>query len=306
MAWGGRYVDDFIDRGRIKRVIVQGEAAHRMTPEDFNDWYVRNRSGQMVPFSAFASYRWDYGPTRLERFDGIPAMQVQGEAGPGVSSGAAMAEVERIVSELPPGFDIAWAGQSYEERQAGAQVPMLYALSLIVVFLCLAALYESWSIPTAVLMMAPLGILGAVVVTFLRGMERDAFFQVAMLTTVGLSSKNAIMIVEFARQYIVEGLSTTDAILRAVRDRLRPIIMTSLAFGLGVLPLFIATGAGSGAQQAIGTGVIGGMLAGTFLGIFFIPVFFLLVMRLSTRLRGRPPIVPKADAEGASGDQSNA
>ena len=298
IAWGSSYIDDFVDRGRIKRVLVQGDAPYRMTPADFNSWYVRNNQGEMVPFSAFASYRWDYGPSRLERFDGISSMQIQGSAAPGVSSGDAMAEIERIVDTLPPGFAVSWSGQSYEERQAGAQVPLLYTLSLLIVFLCLAALYESWSIPTAVLMMAPLGILGAVLMTFFRGMERDVYFQVAMLTSVGLSSKNAIMIVEFARQYIEHGLDTVQAILRAIRDRLRPIIMTSLAFGFGVLPLFVASGAGSGAQRAIGTGVIGGMLAGTFLGIFFIPVFFLVVVKLSTRLRGRPPIETKTTTEG--------
>ena len=296
VAWGSSYVDDFVDRGRIKRVLVQADAPFRMTPSDFERWYVRNDQGEMVPFSAFGSYRWDYGPARLERFDGIASTQIQGQAAPGVSSGDAMAAVERIASELPGSFQIAWSGQSYEERQAGAQVPLLYTLSLLIVFLCLAALYESWSIPTAVLLMAPLGILGAVLMTWFRGMERDVYFQVAMLTTVGLSSKNAIMIVEFARQYIEQGLDTVQAILRAIRDRLRPIIMTSLAFGFGVLPLFIASGAGSGAQRAIGTGVIGGMLAGTFLGIFFIPVFFLVVVRLSTKLRGRPPIVAKDGA----------
>ena len=302
VAWGGSYIDDFVDRGRIKRVLMQADAPFRMTPQDFNDWYVRNDEGQMVPFSAFASYDWDYGPTRLERFDGIPAMNVQGEAAPGVSSGDAMNEAERLAEELPPGFAISWVGQSYEEREAGAQTPLLYTLSLLIVFLCLAALYESWSIPTAVLMMAPLGILGAVAVTFSRGLERDVYFQVAMLTTVGLSSKNAIMIVEFAKNYMHEGLDSIDAVLHAVRDRLRPIIMTSLAFGFGVLPLFLASGAGSGAQRAIGSGVIGGMLAGTFLGIFFIPVFFVLVVGLSTRLRGRPPIVART-AAGNGGDR---
>jgi multidrug efflux pump len=285
IAWGGSYIDDFVDRGRIKRVLMQADAPFRMTPEDFRHWYVRNRQGEMVPFSTFASWRWDFGPARLERFDGMASMQIQGEAAPGVSSGEAMADVERIVGELPAGLAVAWSGQSYQERQAGAQTTLLYVLSLLLVFLCLAALYESWSIPTAVLMMAPLGVLGAVLMTWLRGMERDVYFQVAMLTTVGLSSKNAIMIVAFAQNYMRDGLDAVDAILRAVRDRLRPIIMTSLAFGFGVLPLFIASGAGSGAQRAIGTGVIGGMLAGTFLGIFFIPVFFLVVIRLAARLR---------------------
>jgi multidrug efflux pump len=279
-AWGGRYIDDFIDRGRIKRVYLQADAPFRMNPDDFKRWSVRNRNGDMVPFSAFASTRWDYASPRLERYNGVPAMQIAGEGVAGVSSGEAMAEVERIAGELPPGFGVEWSGLSYQERQAGAQTPLLYILSLLVVFLCLAALYESWTVPTAVLMVAPLGILGAVLANTFRGMERDVYFQVAMLTTVGLTSKNAILIVEFAKQYLESGMELIEATLQAVRDRLRPILMTSLAFGLGVTPLAIATGAGSGAQRAIGTGVLGGMIVGTLLGIFFIPLFFVVVQRL--------------------------
>jgi len=237
----------------------------------------------MVPFSAFASSYWSYGSPRLERYNGVPAMEIQGEAAPGVSSGEAMIEIERLVDELPQGIGIEWTGLSYQERQAGAQVPLLYTLSLLIVFLCLAALYESWSIPTAVLMVAPLGILGTALAATLRGMERDVYFQVAMLTTVGLSSKNAILIVEFAKENLEKGMGLIESTMHAVRDRLRPILMTSLAFGLGVLPLAIATGAGSGAQRAIGTGVLGGMLAGTFLGIFFIPLFFVVVERVLVR-----------------------
>ena len=285
IAWGGQYIDDFIDRGRVKRVYVQADAPFRMVPEDFQRWYVRNDAGDMVPFSSFATWRWEFGSPRLERFDGIPAVEINGEAAPGVSSGDAMAEVERLVGELPAGYSIAWSGASYQERQAGAQTPLLYTLSVLIVFLCLAALYESWAIPASVMMVVPLGITGAVLATTFRGLERDVYFQVAMLTTVGLSSKNAVLIVEFAKLNLEHGMNLVDSVMHAIRDRLRPIIMTSMAFGLGVLPLALASGAGSGAQRAIGTGVIGGMLAGTFLGIFFVPLFFVLVQRLVRRWR---------------------
>ncbi|KGO98312.1 efflux RND transporter permease subunit [Novilysobacter defluvii] len=290
-AWGGRYIDDFIDRGRVKRVYVQADAPFRMSPEDFNLWSVKNAQGEMVPFSAFATTSWDYGSPRLERYNGVPAMEIQGEAAPGVASGDAMEEIERLVAQLPTGIGMEWTAMSYQERQAGSQTPMLYTLSLLVVFLCLAALYESWSIPTSVLLVAPLGILGAVLFTTFRGYERDVYFQVAMLTTVGLTSKNAILIVEFAKANLQSGMSLIGSIMQAVRDRLRPIIMTSLAFGLGVLPLAIASGAGSGAQRAIGTGVLGGMIVGTFLGVFFIPLFFLVVERIfNPELRKEPLI----------------
>jgi multidrug efflux pump len=284
-AWGGQYIDDFIDRGRVKRVYVQADAPYRMLPEDFNRWTVRNQQGEMVPFAAFASWRWEYGSPRLERFDGAPALEIAGDAAPGVSSGTAMREIERIVADLPRGIGVEWTGQSYQERRAGAQTPMLYTLSLLVVFLCLAALYESWTIPTAVLLVVPLGILGTVLASTLRGMERDVYFQVAMLTTVGLSSKNAILIIAFAQENLEKGMDLVEATMRAVRDRLRPILMTSLAFGLGVLPLAIATGAGSGAQRAIGTGVLGGMIVGTLLGVFFTPLFYVVVQRLFGRAR---------------------
>ncbi|KRE97836.1 multidrug transporter [Frateuria sp. Soil773] len=283
MAWGGQYVDDFMDRGRVKRVFVQADAPFRMAPEDFDRWSVRNASGAMVPFRAFASTRWDYGSPRLERYNGAPAMQINGEAAPGVSSGSAMAEVEKLVAKLPRGIGMEWTGQSYQEREAGSQAPLLYTLSVLVVFLCLAALYESWSIPTAVLLVAPLGILGTVTAAYFAGLDRDVYFQVAMLTTVGLSSKNAILIVEFAKENLEKGMELVAATLLAVRMRLRPILMTSLAFGLGVLPLALATGAGSGAQRAIGTGVLGGMVAGTALGVFFVPLFFVTVQRLFGR-----------------------
>ena len=280
VAWGGRYIDDFIDRGRVKHVIVQADAPFRMLPEDFGRWYVRNAAGSMVSVASFADSHWSYGSPRLERYNGEAAVDINGEAAPGVSSGEAMLEIEKLVKQLPPGYSVDWTGESYQERAAGAQTPLLYSLSLIVVFLCLAALYESWSIPTAILLAVPLGVIGAVLATALRGLERDIYFQVAMLTTIGLASKNAILIVEFAKEYVEAGQEVIAATLHAVRDRLRPILMTSLAFGLGVLPLAVATGAGAGAQRAIGTGVFGGMLAGTFLGIFFIPLFFVVVQRL--------------------------
>jgi multidrug efflux pump len=289
VAWGGRYIDDFIDRARVKRVYLQADAPFRMNPEDLDRWYVRNSSGGMVPVSAFASSHWEYGSPRLQRFNGASAIEIGGDAARGVSSGRAMEELERLVAQLPPGFGIQWAGQSYEERSAGAQKPALYALSLTVVFLCLAALYESWLVPTSILLMVPIGVVGAVLATTLRGLESDVYFQVGMLTTIGLTCKNAILIVEFAEANVLAGMDLVQATLHAVKDRLRPILMTSLAFGLGVLPLALASGAGAGAQRAIGTGVVGGVLAGTALGIFFIPVGYVVVLRLfRTRAAGAP------------------
>ncbi|WP_439598664.1 efflux RND transporter permease subunit [Falsiroseomonas sp.] len=287
-AWGATYVNDFLDRGRIKRVYIQGDADSRMLPGDLDRWFVRNASGQMVPFSAFGRTEWSYGSPRLERFNGIASREIQGMPAPGRTSGEAMAEMERLAAQLPPGFDHAWSGVSYEERGGSGQAPALYAISLIVVFLCLAALYESWSIPTAVMMVVPLGVLGAVVATLLRGMSNDVYFQVGLLTTIGLSAKNAILIVEFAREGFNRGLSLVEAAAEAARQRLRPIVMTSLAFTLGVVPLAIANGAGSGAQNAIGTGVIGGVIAGTLLALVFVPLFFLLILRLF-RTRPVPP-----------------
>ncbi len=288
VAWGSQYIDDFNERGRVKRVIVQADAPYRMVPEDFRRWSVKNARGEMVPFTAFATTGWDYGSPRLERYNGVPAMNINGEAAPGVSSGDAMAEIERLVGQLPPGVGLEWTGASYQERAAGAQTPLLYTLSILVVFLCLAALYESWSVPTAVLMVVPLGILGTVLATMARGYERDVYFQVAMLATVGLSSKNAVLIIQFATENLAKGMGAVDAVVAAARDRLRPILMTSIAFGLGVMPLAIATGAGSGAQRAIGTGVLGGMAVGTFLGIVFIPLFFVIVFRLFGRKKPQP------------------
>ena len=288
LAWGGQYVDDFIDRSRIKRVYVQGDATFRMVPDDIGRWSVRNASGEMVSFSAFARGRWDYGSPRLERYNGVPAVNITGQPAAGVSSGDAMTEVERLVQQLPAGFGIEWSGASFQERVADQQTPMLYTLSLLIVFLCLAALYESWSIPTAVLLVVPLGILGTVLFTWGRGLERDVYFQVGMLTTVGLASKNAVLIVEFAKANVEAGMDLIKATLAAIGDRLRPILMTSIAFGFGVLPLALASGAGSGAQRAIGTGVVGGMLFGTFLGLFFIPLFFVVVSRIGLRRRVSP------------------
>jgi len=282
-AWGGQYIDDFVDRGRVKRVYLRADAPFRMTPDDFLLWSVRNSSGSMVPFSAFASSRWEYGSPRLERYNGVPAMEINGQGASGVSTGEAMAEVERLVGQLPEGYGIEWTALSYQEREAGAQTPLLYALSLLIVFLCLAALYESWSIPTAVLMVAPIGILGAALASTLLGMQRDVYFQVAMLTTVGLTSKNSILIIEFAKTNLEKGMDLLAATMEAARVRLRPILMTSLAFGFGVLPLALASGAGSGAQRAIGVGVLGGMLAGVTIGVFLIPLFFVVVERLLVR-----------------------
>ena len=300
-TWGGQYVDDFIDRGRVKRVMLQADAPFRMVPEDFNLWSVRNNAGEMVPFSAFGTSRWEYGSPRLERYNGVPAMQIQGEAPAGESSGEAMAEVERLIADLPEGFDIEWTGLSFQERESGSQTPLLYTLSLLIVFLCLAALYESWTIPTAVLMVAPLGILGTSLAASLFGMQRDVYFQVAMLTTIGLTSKNAIMIIAFAKDYMAEGMDLVTATMQAVRDRLRPILMTSLAFGMGVLPLAIASGAGSGAQNAIGIGVLGGMIVGALLGLFFIPVFFVVVQRLFGKREATAPAL-EAPAGGSTHD----
>jgi len=294
-AWGSAYVNDFIDKGRVKRVYLQADAPFRMVPEDLDKWYVRNVQGQMVPFSMFASGRWTYGSPRLERFNGAPAVQIQGQAAPGYSSGAAMTAMERLAEQLPTGFGISWTGLSYEERLSGAQAPLLYALSIIVVFLCLAALYESWSVPAAVLLVVPLGVLGALAAATGRGLANDVFFQVGLLTTIGLSAKNAILIIQFALQQMTAGVELMPATLEAVRLRLRPILMTSLAFGGGVLPLVLATGAGSGAQNAIGTGVLGGMIAATFLGLLFVPLFFV-IMKGGLRRR---PVAPGAAAKPA-------
>ncbi|CAI3787304.1 putative efflux pump membrane transporter TtgB [Pseudomonas sp. MM227] len=277
IALGGSYVNDFIDRGRVKKVYVQGEAAARMTPEDLNKWYVRNDSGTMVPLSAIATGEWIYGSPKLSRYNGVAAMEILGTPAPGYSSGDAMAEVEALAKKLPDGIGYSFTGLSYEERLSGSQAPALYAISLLFVFLCLAALYESWSIPIAVLLVVPLGVIGALIATSMRGLSNDVFFQVGLLVTVGLAAKNAILIVEFAKELHEQGKSLVDAAAEACRMRLRPIIMTSLAFILGVVPLAISSGAGSGSQHAIGTGVIGGMITATVLAIFWVPMFYVAV-----------------------------
>ncbi|KGQ13380.1 Multidrug resistance protein MexB [Beauveria bassiana D1-5] len=280
LAWGAGYINDFIDRERVKRVYIQGEASSRMLPQDLDKWFVRNASDTMVPFSAFSSAKWSYGPQKLNRYNGVQSFNLQGAPAQGFSTGQAMAEIERIAVNLPPGVGFNWTGMSFEERLSGSQVPALYAISLIVVFLCLAALYESWSIPSAVMLVIPLGVMGAVVATLLRGLPNDVYFQVGLLTTVGLAAKNAILIVEFAKAHFEAGSTPVDAVVNAAKQRLRPILMTSLAFILGVVPLVVASGAGSGSQNAIGTVVMGGMLTSTFLAIFFVPSFFVIMLRL--------------------------
>jgi multidrug efflux pump len=288
MAWGGSYINDFVDRGRVKKVYVQGEANTRMMPEDLNKWYVRNNQGVMVPFSTFATGEWTYGSPRLERYNGISSMNIQGTPAPGVSSGDAMVAMEEIVAKLPSmglqGFDYEWTGLSLEERDSGAQAPFLYALSLLIVFLCLAALYESWSIPFSVLLVVPLGIVGAVALTFFGmivfkdpNLSNNIYFQVALIAVIGLAAKNAILIVEFAKELQENGEELFDATMHAAKMRLRPIIMTTLAFGFGVLPLALSSGAGAGSQHSVGYGVLGGVISSTLLGIFFIPVFYVWV-----------------------------
>ncbi|KVV01770.1 MULTISPECIES: efflux RND transporter permease subunit [Pseudomonas] len=280
---GASYVNDFIDRGRVKKVYLQGEADSRMNPEDLKKWYVRNDEGTMVPFSAFAKGKWTYGAPKLSRYNGVEAMEILGAPAPGYSSGEAMAEVEALAKKLPAGVGISWTGLSYEERLSGSQAPALYAISLLMVFLCLAALYESWSIPIAVMLVVPLGIIGALLATSLRGLSNDVYFQVGLLTTIGLASKNAILIVEFAKELHEQGRTLTEAAIEACRMRLRPIIMTSLAFVLGVIPLAISSGAGSGSQHAIGTGVIGGMITATVLAVFWVPLFFVAVSSFGSK-----------------------
>ncbi len=279
-AWGSIYVNDFLNQGRVKKVYVQADAPFRMNPEDLNLWYVRNDRDEMVPFSAFASGYWSYGSPRLERYNGNPAINIVGEAAPGLSSGDAMKTIGELVAQLPPGFGYEWTGASFQEMRAGTQAPFLYAISILVVFLCLAALYESWSVPFSVILAVPIGVLGALAAVYTRGLTNDVYFQVGLLTTIGLSAKNAILIVEFAKRRYDRGRDLVDSALRAARQRLRPILMTSLAFMLGVLPLAISTGAGANSRHAIGTGVLGGMTLATVLAILFIPLFFVVVLRI--------------------------
>jgi len=286
-AWGGTYVNDFTDRGRVKKVYIQGDSDFRASPSDLQKWYVRGSDNSMTSFSAFATTRWEYGPESLVRYNGSAAYEIQGENASGFSSGAAMTEMEHLADNLPAGTTWAWSGLSLQEKLASGQAMSLYAISIMVVFLCLAALYESWSVPISVILVIPLGLLGAVLAAWMRGLSNDVYFQVALLTTIGLSSKNAILIVEFAEAAVQEGQSLSRAALRAARTRLRPIMMTSLAFIAGVAPLAIATGAGANSRIAIGTGIIGGTLTATLLAIFFVPLFFVLVKKLVTGKRAR-------------------
>jgi multidrug efflux pump len=297
-AWGSNYVNDFTDQGRIKRVYIQGDAPSRMLPEDFDHWYVRNGAAssattatsqqQMVPFSAFAKGEWMMGSPKLERYNGVPSVEILGSPAPGQSTGSAMTEMAKLAGKLPPGFGYEWTGLSYEQQKSGSQTTLLYSLSLVIVFLCLAALYESWTIPTAVILVVPLGILGVVLATFMRGLDNDVYFQVGLLTTIGLASKNAILIVEFAKANLQGGMRLGPAAMQAARTRLRPILMTSLAFILGVAPLAVAVGAGSGSQNAIGTAVVGGMTSATVLAIFLVPLFFVVVLGAFRVKPGKP------------------
>src|SRR3546814_161915 len=304
-AWGSSYVDDFIDKGRVKKVYIQGDSDARISEEDFAKWYVRNSADQMVPFSSFATGKWAYGSPKLERYNGMPAVETLGSPAAGYSSGDAMAAVEEIAAKLPEGVHVSWTGLSYEERLSGSQAPALYALSLLIVFLCLAALYESWSIPFSVMLVVPLGVVGTVAATLMRGLGNDVFFQVGLLTTIGLAAKNAILIVEFAQDLRhKEGKSLVDAAIEAARLRLRPIIMTSLAFTVGVIPLVIATGASSGSKHAIGTGVVGGMVTATVLAIFFVPLFFVVVSALFGRKKpSSPDALPAPATTSPTGEQ---
>ncbi len=279
-AFGSAYVNDFIQAERVKRVYVQADAPFRMLPKDLEKIYVRNTSGKMVPFSSFATGRWTFGSPKLERFNAFPSINIQGEPAPGRSSGEAMTAMEELAAKLPPGIGFDWTGLSYQERMSTSQAPMLYAFSILVIFLCVAALYESWAIPIANLLMLPLGILGATLASSWRGFPNDVYFQIGFLTTLGLTTKNAILIIQFAKERMAHGDGLIEATLGAARTRLRPVIMTSLAFFFGVLPLAIASGAGAGAMAAIGTAVAGGMMSATFIDLFFIPLFFVLIYQL--------------------------
>jgi len=281
-AWGGSFINNFVDRGRIKRVYMQGDAPYRAKPDDLSLWYVRGNNGQMAPLSAFTSTHWTQGPAALTRYNGLPAIELNGQGAPGVSSGEALKEMGALFQKLPKDVGYELTGLSYQEQASGAQAPFLYALSILVIFLCLAALYESWAIPLSVMLVIPLGVIGAVLAVTLRNFIQnnffnDIFFQVGLLTTIGLSAKNAILIVEFAVDFEKQGMKAREAALKAARMRLRPILMTSIAFIAGVSPLVVAGGAGAGSQNDIGTGVVGGMISATVLAIFFVPVFFQLI-----------------------------
>ncbi len=287
-AWGSSYVNDFIQDGRVKKVFLQAESQYRMVPNDIGRWYVRNKTGDMVPLSAFATARWQYGSPRLERYNGIPSVEVMGQAAPGISTGEAMAEMEKMAAQLPSGVGYEWTGLSYEEKNAGAQAPALYAISLLVVFLSVAALYESWTIPFVNLLMLPLGLVGAVTAVKLRMLPNDIYLQIGLLTTIGLSTKNAILIIQFIKEQLHQGHELVEATLLAIRIRLRPVLMTSLAFFFGTLPLALTKGAGAGAQNAIGTAVTGGLLSATFIDLIFIPFFFVLVSRVFMKKTKQP------------------
>ena len=282
-AWGSSYVNDFIDKGRVKRVFMQGDASFRMHPEDIDKWYVRNNKNEMVPFSSFAKGRWTYGSPRLERYNGLASMEILGAPASGISSGDAMEIIQTLAAKLPKGIGLEWTGISYEERMAGSQTTLLYSVSLLFVFLCLAALYESWSIPFSVMLIVPLGIVGSVIATLSAGLSNDVYFQIGLLTTIGLSAKNAILIVEFAKDLHEKGNNILISAMSAAELRLRPILMTSLAFILGVTPLALSNGAGSASQNAIGIGVIGGMTAATTLAIIFVPLFFVVIENWSDK-----------------------
>jgi HAE1 family hydrophobic/amphiphilic exporter-1 len=289
-AFGSAYVNNFIQGGRVKRVFLQADAPYRMLPKDIEKLYVLNTTGKMVPFSSFASAHWTSGAPRLERFNGFSSMNIQGEPAPGRSSGEAMTAMEEMVAKLPEGIGFEWTGLSYQERMASSQGPLLYAFSILVIFLCVAALYESWPIPLANLLMLPLGVFGATLATWARGMHNDVYFQIGFLTTLGLTTKNAILIIQFAQERMARGEGLIEAILGAVRVRFRPVIMTSLAFFFGVLPLAISTGAGAGAMNAIGTAVTGGMLSATFIDLFYIPLLFVVVSRRFKANRPAPTL----------------
>jgi hydrophobe/amphiphile efflux-1 (HAE1) family protein len=279
-AFGGSYINDFIDRGRVKKVFVQADAPFRKSPADLGNFFVRGATNAMTPMSSFSTTDWTYGPARLERYNGVASFEIMGSPAPGVSSGTAIKAMEEMAAKLPPGIGYEWTGLSYEEQLSGGQSTYVYALSLLIVFLCLAALYESWSIPIAVLLVVPLGVLGAVLAAMVAGLNNDIYLQVGLITTIGVAAKNAILIVEFAEEKMGDGMNAADAAVEAAKLRLRPILMTSFAFIFGVLPLALSSGAGAGGQNAIGWAVVGGMLSATVLAIFFVPLFFLLVKRV--------------------------
>jgi hydrophobe/amphiphile efflux-1 (HAE1) family protein len=284
-SFGSAYANDFIQSGRVKRVYVQADAPYRMLPKDLEKLYVRNTVGKMVPFSSFASGRWTSGPTKLARFNGFPSINIWGEPAPGRSSGEAMQAMEEAVAKLPKGIGFDWTGLSYQERMSSSQAPLLYAFSIFVIFLCLAALYESWPIPVSILLVLPLGVIGGIIASSMRGLSNDVYFQIGLLTTLGLATKNAILIVQFAKAGLERGMALVDATIEGAKLRFRPILMTSLAFGFGVLPLAVTTGAGAGAQNAIGTGVLGGMVTATVLVVVFAPLFYVLIEKLFGKRR---------------------